>query len=322
MDISIVVISYNSERFLKKNLDSLIRQTVKFKRIIVVDNNSGDDSVKIIDRYPEVQKIALNHNSGYCCGANTGIKNTTSDLVLIANSDIFLEKTFNEKVIQKFTDEKDLAILSPLILRFDGQTVDSAGQTYSRALYPVEIGFNRPAAEAPLKEGPVFSVCGAATVFRREALKTLKIEEEYYDEDFFIFWEDFDIGWRAHLLGLKRLFYPEAVVYHYRSATLKKNFLSRFSLALGRSADVKYHLVKNRYLTLIKNFRLKKNGCSLPFIFLKDFVWVTLLTISSPKIIIRLMKSGKYIKKALKKRKIIETKSKGLSYRKNSIAMK
>jgi len=321
LDISVVVISYNSEKFLKKNLDSLIRQTVKFKRIIVVDNNSGDDSVKIIDQYPEVQKIALDYNSGYCRGANTGIKKTTSDLILVANSDIFLEKAFNEKVIQKFTDETDAAILSPLILRFDGKTVDSAGQTYSRALHPVEIGFNKPAAEVPMKEGAVFSVCGAATVFRREALKILKIEDEYYDEDFFIFWEDFDIGWRAHLLGLKRLFYPEAVVYHYRSATLKKNFLSRFSLALARSAPVKYHLVKNRYLALIKNFRFKKNAGSLPFIFLKDIVWVTLLTISSPKIIIKLMKSGKYIKKAIRKRKIIKKKSKELSCRKNGNPM-
>lgn len=309
MNISAVVISYNSEKFLAKNLDSLTAQTVKFSRIIVVDNNSSDNSLKLIKNYPGVQAIALDYNSGYAAGANIGIEKCSSDLTLVANADIILDEKMNEKVIEKFKTDDDLALLSPLILRFDRKTVDSAGQNCSRALYPVEIGFNKPAAEVPLKERNVFSVCGAATIFRRAALEKLKIAGEYYDEDFFIFWEDFDIGWRAHLLGLKTLFFPDALVYHYRSATLEKNFLSRFSLALARSSFIKYHLVKNRYLTLIKNFRFKKNYQAIPFILLKDIPWVGLLTISAPKIIINLMKSGKYIKKALQKRKMIKAKT-------------
>lgn len=309
MNISAVVISYNSEKFLEENLDSLTAQTVKFSQIIVVDNNSQDNSLKIIKSYPGVQAIALDYNSGYAAGANLGIKKCSSDLVLVANADIILDEKLNEKVIEKFKADDELALLSPLILRFDRKTVDSAGQSCSRALYPVEIGFNKPAAEVPLKERNVFSVCGAATVFRREALEKLQIAGEYYDEDFFIFWEDFDIGWRAALFGLKTLFFPDALVYHYRSGTLKKNFLSRFSLALARNSFIKYHLVKNRYLTLIKNFRFKKNYRTIPFVFLKDIPWIGLLTISAPKIIIELMKSGKYIKKALQKRKMIKAKA-------------
>jgi GT2 family glycosyltransferase len=221
----------------------------------------------------------------------------------VANSDIILDENFNTMVLGKFQEHKDIAMLSPLILRFDRRTVDSAGQACSLALYPSEIGFNRDINDIQIDERPVFSVCGAATVFNRQALEQLKINDEYYDEDFFIFWEDFDIGWRAHLLGMKTLFYPKAVVYHYRSGTLKQNFLSRFSLALARPAAIKYHLVKNRYLTLIKNFRFKQNIKSIPFVFLKDIIWVSLLTFGSPKIIIPLMKSGKYIKNAFKKRK-------------------
>jgi GT2 family glycosyltransferase len=126
----------------------------------------------------------------------------------------------------------------------------------------------------------------------------------------FFFLEDFDIGWRANLLGLKTLFYPRAVVYHYRSATLEKNIWARFSLALARPASIKYHLVKNRYLTLIKNFRFNRFYWTIPFIILKDITWVGMLTFSSPKIIITLMKSGKYLKKALAKRKMLKSKIK------------
>lgn len=310
MDISVVVISYNSEQFLKENFLSLINQTIKFKEIIIVDNNSSDNSLKIIKSFektcPGMRKIALDYNSGYAKGANIGIRNSRSQLVMVANADTILDENFNLEVINKFEEDRELSLLSPLILRFDKETVDSAGQTYSCALHPREIGFNQNIEDVYIRERPVFSVCGAATVFRRAALEKLKLEEDYYDEDFFIFWEDFDIGWRANLLGLKTLFFPEAKVYHYRSSTLQKSTLTRFSLAVARPASIKYHLVKNRYLTLVKNFRFKNFYWAIPFIILKDITWVGMLTFSSPKIIITLMKSGKYLKKAFLKRKILK----------------
>jgi len=305
LNITIIIVNYNGGNFLKKNLDSLITQTVAFKEIIVVDNNSTDNSKEVLNSYQQIKKIYLNFNSGFACGANLGIKNSTSDLILIANADIFLDNNFNHLVQQKFTEKEDIDILSPLILRFDGNRIDSAGQTYSISLYPKDIGYNKKINNVKVKEGPVFSVCGAATVFRKESLKKLKIDGDYYDEDFFAFWEDFDISWRANLFGLKPYFYPDAVAYHFRSATLKKNIFSRFSLSLSRSPEIKYHLIKNRYLTLIKNFRWRQFWWTIPFIILKDTIWVGLLTLSSPKIIIKLLRSFNYIKNAVKKRKEI-----------------
>jgi len=307
IDISVVIINYNSERFIKDNLDSLLTQSIPFKQIIVVDNHSTDRSLEILKHYEnQITVIPLSYNSGYAAGANTGINQSDSALVLVANSDIILAGNFNATVITAFSKDEELSLLSPLILRFDRNTVDSAGQACSASLHPAEIGYNQPLSQVDIQERPVFSVCGAATVFRRSALEHLKIQTQYYDEDFFIFWEDFDLGWRAQLLGLKTIFFPGARVYHYRSGTLRKNFFSRFSLALARPAEIKYHLVKNRYLTLIKNFRWKTNFRNLPFVFLKDIIWVPLLTFSSPKIIIELMKSVKFIKRALQKRKQIK----------------
>lgn len=306
MNISIVVISYNSGKFLERNLYSIVEQTHRFHQIIIVENASTDGSLEIAGRFdhqPNLEILAMTDNLGYAGGANAGINHTDSDLVLVANSDIILDKRFNERVVRKFEENKKIDLLSPLILRFDKKTVDSAGQACSRTLHPAEIGYNQPLKDVEITEKPVFSVCGAATVFARNALERLKMDGQFYDEDFFIFWEDFDIGWRAQLLGMNVLFYPEAVVYHYRSATLEHNFISRFSLALARPRFIKYHLVKNRYLTLIKNFRLKNDALRLPFVFLKDLIWVPMLTFSSPKIIIDLMKSGRFFRGAAKKRK-------------------
>jgi GT2 family glycosyltransferase len=282
-----------------------LTQTVPFKQIIVVDNHSTDGSSGIINSFTGIQKICLESNIGYSGAANAGIRACRSDIVMVANSDIILDPQFNRLVLAFFDTRRDVSIVSPLLLRFDRKTVDSAGQEISRALYPREIGFNRQLDSLDLHEREVFSVCGAATLFRKSALDILKIKNEFYDEDFFMFWEDFDIGWRAQLLGLKVMFFPGAVVYHYRSGTLKKNFFSRFSLSLARSPVIKYHLIKNRYLTLIKNFRLSRFPFGIFFAFAKDLLWVSLLTISAPKIIIKLLKSRKYFKSAGEKRKII-----------------
>jgi GT2 family glycosyltransferase len=306
VDISAVVVSFNSDRFLEGNFQSLFRQTVAFKRVIVVDNASEDGSRAAMASFPELEKILLPENIGYAAAANLGIGRSDSELVLVANADIFLDPEFNRRVLEFFAARPQAGMLSPLILRFDGKTVDSAGQDCSWALYPREIGYNRPVVSMALEESEVFSVCGAATVFSRQALEKLKIGGEYYDEDFFMFWEDFDIGWRANLLGLKVFFAPEAVAYHFRSGTLARTGWSRLSLALARPAPLRFHLLKNRYLTLIKNFRLARSWWTLPFVLMKDLLWAGALTIRSPKIIIALARSGALFRKAWGKRKLIK----------------
>ena len=307
MDISAVVVSFNSEKFLKRNFDSLFRQTVAFKRVIVVDNASSDGSSAVMGMFPMLEKVELPVNIGYAAAANLGIRQAGSDLVLVANADIFLDKEFNRRVLEFFSSHPQAGLLSPLILRFDGETVDSAGQFCSRALYPREAGFNQKLTRTCFAEREVFSVCGAATVFSRDALEKLRIGNEYYDEDFFMFWEDFDMGWRARLLGVKTFFTPRAVAYHFRSATLEKTCWSRFSLALARPAPLRFHLVKNRYLTLIKNFRFSQFWWALPFVIGKDLLWIGALTIGSPKIIIALVRSRNIFKRALKKRENIKS---------------
>lgn len=306
MDISAVVVSFNSASFLERNFRSLAGQTVPFRKIVVIDNASQDDSQAMIAAFPGLHPLLLEKNTGYAAAANLGINCCESDLVLVANADIFLDVEFNRRALEFFARRPQAGLLSPLILRFDGKTIDSTGQERSLALYPRESGYGRPLARQVLTEKQVFSVCGAATVFSRPVLEKLKIGNEYYDEDFFMFWEDFDIGWRANLLGFRAYLDPNVVAYHFRSATLPDSRWSRFSLALARPTSLRYHLVKNRYLTLVKNFRLWRDGWSLPLIAARDLLWVGALTIRSPKIIIALARSRHVFKKAWQKRKWIK----------------
>lgn len=302
MDISAVVVSYNSEKFLKQNLDSLLRQTTPFTQVIVVDNCSSDGSTSVLASFPELETIFNDVNRGYAAAANQGIRRARAHLVLVANADIHLAEDFNREILQFVAGHPQASLISPLILRFDRQTVDSAGQAYSLALHPREIGFDQPLSGEFLREKELFSVCGAATVFSRTALEKLKVDGEYYDEDFFMFWEDFDLGWRANQLGLKAFLAPRARAYHYRSGTLEPTRWARYSLAMARPGPLRLHLIKNRYLTLIKNFRLSRFWWALPFIFVKDLLWVGALTIGAPKTIIALARSRAFLARAFKKR--------------------
>jgi GT2 family glycosyltransferase len=306
VDISAVVVSYNSAGFLAGNLGSLFAQTVPFRRVVVVDNASGDGSRAVLESFPGLERLLLAENVGYGAAANLGIGRTASDLVLVANADIVLDPEFNRQVLAFCAAHPQAGLVSPLIMRFDRRTVDSAGQERSLAFYPRETGYGRKRAPAAFAEREVFSVCGAATVFSRRALEALRIGDEYYDADFFMFWEDFDIGWRARLLGLKTFLAPAAVAYHYRSATLAPSRWRRFSLALARPAPLRYHLLKNRYLTLIKNFRWRRDWRALPFIALRDMLWAGALTIRSPKTIIAVLRSRPAFKRAWEKRKRIQ----------------
>jgi len=305
-DLSTITVSFNSAPFLEEHLLSLKNQDPPLKQIIVVDNGSQDNTLEILQRFSGIRIIELGQNLGYAAAANRGIAAADGELIMVANADTRFPADFSCRVAQVAAEHPEAGMLSPLMLRFDGQTIDSAGQIPSLSLHPREIGYNRTLSSFPrLETHPVFSVCGAATLFRRSALDRLRIDGEYYDEDFFMFWEDFDIGWRAQLLGIPVLFSPDIVIHHFRSGTLERNALTKVSLALSRPAPIRYHLLKNRYLTLIKNFRWRRQFWRLPFIFFRDLAWCGALTIRQPLIIIALARAGGLASRAWKKRKQI-----------------
>jgi len=305
VDISAVVISYNSLTFLAENLDSLQAQNPPFSSIVIVDNGSTDGSARFLQKRSGIDACLLDKNIGYAAAANLGIARSRAQLVLVANADIVLDGGFTRAVHDYMERNPDTGLLSPLILRFDGVTVDSAGQQYSWSLHPRERGYGKPLAKMALEAGPVFSVCGAATVINRNAFDGVVCDDRFYDEDFFMFWEDFDLGWTAAEAGIPVRFLPQARVRHFRSATLKAGLRRRIALSLARPPRLRYHLVKNRLLTLIKHFRWRRHWFRLPAILLRDFCWGGVLTITNPRIIIWLLGSGPLFRRAWRKRKKI-----------------
>jgi GT2 family glycosyltransferase len=299
--ISIIIVTFNGEKFIKDLIFSIKAQTYKDYEIIIIDNNSRDKTLKIIEEFKDIKLIKLSENVGYTGALNIGITKSNGEFILILNQDTKLDENFLKNGLNGFKT-KNIGFVSGKILRFDKRTIDSTGQYLSPALYPKERGYNKQDNKKKYKNGYIFSVCGAIALYKREMLEELKIDNEIFDNDFFMFFDDIDLCWRANNKGWKGYYIPEAIGYHYRSGTIKSQ--KKIFLSLKRTPFIQYHIIKNRYLTLLKNVKPLSFLLHLPFILLRDTFYL-LIIVFYPSVLIKLIKNYTLFIKAFKKRKII-----------------
>ena len=159
------------------------------------------------------------------------------------------------------------------------------------------------------EEGYVFGVSGAAAFYRRNMLESLKVDSEYFDSDFGYFYEDLDIAWRAENSGWKGYYIPRAIAYHLRGGTARKQDgrgrrFARYYL----NDELHYDLLKNRYLTIIKNDSLFKFLLNFPFIVLYDIVSWGFAILSRPGLVRMVFSQKIPVAAAFRKRKIMRAK--------------
>ncbi|MFH1825325.1 MAG: glycosyltransferase family 2 protein [Candidatus Firestonebacteria bacterium] len=313
MKISCVIVNYNCEKFLEKCIESVKNQTYNVCEIIVVDNFSTDCSVEFLKKkYSDLKIYFITENLGFCKSANFGLRNSSGDYILILNSDVVLAEDFIEKIINKLNSLKnDVGLITGKILRLtDKNVIDSTGQFISRFLKPIERGYGKLDKHI-FKEGYVFSSCGAVSLYKKEMLEDIKINDEYFDEDFFMYYEDFDLGWRANLYGWKAYFEPKAVAFHYRSGSDAKNetrFFSKRFLFTKKPFFIRKHILLNRYLVLLKNCSLKEFLSHLHYFLIYEFLFWIYIIIFDIKVGLSIINIFKLWKKILQKRKIIFSK--------------
>lgn len=296
MEITAAVINYNSGRDLDVLLPSLLSQTIPL-RIIVIDNASSDDSWKRAEKFDGVEIIRNQENTGFAAAANIAIERSSTPFVAILNPDTYFERDFFEKVLRLFNEDEKIGMVSGKILRFDRSTLDSTGQMRSLADRPVERGYGEK-DRGQYKSGEVFSVCGAAGVYRRQMLEDIKDEHGYFDSRYFMFFEDFDLGWRARRRGWKAYYLSDAICYHRRGGGKRS---ARFPF-LKMNSLLKYHVIKNYWLTIIKNETLWGFLIRFPFIFLRTFLYLVISAFSSPSTLVMLARNLKFFFSEFKKR--------------------
>ena len=302
-ELSAVVVSWNSARFLDACLGSLFSQRDVPVEVIVVDNGSTDGSAALVGRgHPRARLIQMGSNRGFCAANNAGLAASSAPFVLFANSDIILEESFAKEALAPFDRDARTGMTGGKLLRFDRRTIDSAGQFLTRSRRVVERGYGRCDGPETAAEGYVFSICGAAMICRREMIEDVSVGGEFFDESYFAFSEDLDVGWRARIAGWRAYYAPRAVGYHYRGGT-ETGAARSLPALLRRARPLRFHILKNRWLTLIKNDSAAALARDLPFIAARDAAMLGAALVTSPGLLLDFARSGPLWREARAKRR-------------------
>lgn len=281
-----MIVSWNSASYLADCLQSLAALDRPPAEIVVVDGGSSDGSAALVrERFADVELVALEENVGFCAANNLGFARTRSPYVLALNPDTRLEPGFLEALLPAFADPR-VGIACGKLLRFDGATIDSAGQQLGRSRQPIDRGYGEADRGQFDREEEVFGACGAAALYRREMLDALRDPDGgYFDEAFFAFFEDLDLAWRARRAGWIARYLPDALGYHARGGSAeRRGWLARRLAIFSRRPEVQLHIVRNRWLTILRNdtvadylrnllFVLPREGASLLLLFARPALW-------------------------------------------------
>jgi GT2 family glycosyltransferase len=303
--LSIVVITHNSQSSIFNCLNSIFLQKKDEDEVIIVDNSSYDETVKIIkNNFSNTTLLCNRKNLGYSVALNQGIKKTKGEYILVLNGDVILEKNFIKKLnVQMEQLSDDIGMISPTIIKTDGR-IDSTGLFLSplRRLYDRRKRYKND-GEFNLSNY-IFGPCGACAVYKKDMLEDIKIGDEYFDVDFFLLVEDFDIAWRANLLGWRGLYISELICVHRGGISRIKSKLSQ------------YYAFRNRYFLLIKNESIWGFLRFIIYMWVYDVPRLIYLLITNKYAVKALKDIGKLLPIMIKKRNTIRKKrsSKILKY--------
>jgi GT2 family glycosyltransferase len=301
--VAIVIVTWNAAPFIPGCLDSLRAQGRKPEQIVVVDNASSDGTAALVrQRFPEAGLVELKENAGFCRANNIGIGKTTSPFVLVLNPDTTLDPHFLEELLPAFDDPK-VGLAAGKLLRFDGVTLDSAGQLLGRSRQPIDRGFGTKDDGQYDEDADVFGACGAAALYRRTMLDRIADGPgHYFDESFFAFYEDLDLAWRARRAGWRAVYRHRALGRHARGGAASAAGPKRFTSLLGRSPDVRFLVARNRWLTILRNDSAGSLLLNLPFVLARDLATLGAIAVTSPSVLVRLWRDRAAFGRAFRKR--------------------
>ena len=298
--VSFVIINKDRKKFLKRCLAAIFNQTYTDIEVILVDNASTDGSVEMArSNFPNARIVENTINLLVAKAYNQGIAASNGEYVICINNDVFLSNDYIEKTLPKFEIDSKIGSVSGKLLNPHTGRIDSAGQFLTAARQAHERGYKQKDRNL-FKEGYIWGVTGACLLCKKEMLDDIKINNEYFDEEYRAYLEDLDLNWRAYNAGWRSYFTPDAAAYHLRGSTGWRN-RGRWGY-LNLSDEFKFQLIKNRYATIIKNETLSGFITHIPFIFLYDmYLWIFLL-FKNPGFILKFMKDSSWIKKTVVKR--------------------
>jgi GT2 family glycosyltransferase len=238
--ISVVIVNWNRRHLLRACLASLARQAGAEFETIVVDNGSQDGSPDLAETEFGARVIRNSANRGFCAANNQGIAAARGEFVALLNNDAEAEPGWLAALYRACTRSPEVGMAASKVLVWeDPGRIDKVGHL----IYP--DGQNKGRGSGALdtgqydREEEVLWPDGCAAMYRKQMLDRIG----GFDEDFFAYGDDAELGLRARIAGWKCVYTPEAVVRHHRGSTLGKDSARRLEL-----------IERNRLLLALKLF--------------------------------------------------------------------
>jgi hypothetical protein len=242
--VSVIIVNYNGIDVVQDCLHALESQTFKDFEIIIVDNCSTDGSLERLNQYSNksppsllIKVISLSKNMGFSGGNSEGLKHANGNFIALLNNDTEPESRWLEELVKKISSNPEIGVYASRLIVYNSEIIDSAGDGFSKALKGFKMGEGSSFASFN-KDEYVFGACAGAAMYRRKMLE----EIGFFDENFFLIYEDTDLNFRAQLAGWKVLYVPTAIVHH------------KVRSSIGIMSDTAvYYSLRNSELVRIKN---------------------------------------------------------------------
>ncbi len=333
--VSVIIVNWNHGHCLRECLDALSSQDYPELDITIVDNASADGSPTWIASYNELVHYNCSHypaihlhtfptNTGFSQAVNYGIEHSRGEFVLSLNPDVTVRAGFVAEMTEAARQDERIGTVAPKLLQANNPSVlDSTGLFVDRRRRPYDRGQGEEdhgqydggfATDLP-ESGDlrslelsgrleVFGACGGAALHRRAMLEDVAVEGEYLDEDFFAYYEDLDLAWRAQLRGWRAVYAPGAVATHVRGWGDRLSKRERGAGGPGAICGPRLAL-RNRYLTAIKNDAWRYLLADSPRIVAAELPRLAYAALVMPEALLGILDLARAAPRALHKRRLI-----------------
>ena len=253
--VSVIIINYNGFGDLEELFDSLSNLTYKNVELIIVDNNSQDNSVDFIRKnYPIVKIIELKKNYGFAKGNNLGMPFTKGKYIVLLNMDTVVDKNWLTELVKVAEQSNNIGIVGSKNYYYHDKTeIFYAIGTCDKYGNTGNIGNKKRDNVLFDTQMNCFFVCGAALMIKRELYEKINL----FDPNYFAYFEDVDLCWRAIISGYDVVYVPKSFIYHKVGQVVKSFYRKR------------YLLERNKLRTVLKNYELKTLTKIMPKYFMQ-----------------------------------------------------
>ncbi len=242
-----VIVNYNAGALLRRCLTYVMAQTHPLWEVVIVDNASQDGSLAQVAGIEKVTIIGNQRNLGFAAAQNQGLRAARGAYLMPLNFDIRMTPTFLAEMVAALDAYRSAGSACGKLLRMTEdwtptEEIDSTGLLLPCSLVPSSRGHGEIDHGQFDHLTEVFGAQGAAPLYRRKMLEDIAFEGQYFDERYFMWYEDVDLDWRAYLRGWTCRFVPTATAYHQGHPDTQR-----------RNAFHVRTTLRNRWLMLLTN---------------------------------------------------------------------